>query len=41
MLEGMRERGKLIIGDDVPLVRAQGLEPTLVLLESSDGAAAD
>jgi nucleotide-binding universal stress UspA family protein len=41
VIEGLRERGKAIIADATALVRAHGLEPSSVLLESIGGPAAD
>jgi nucleotide-binding universal stress UspA family protein len=41
VIDGLRERGKAIIADAAALVRARGLEPSSVLLESIGGPAAD
>jgi nucleotide-binding universal stress UspA family protein len=41
VIDGLRERGKTIIADAAALVRAHGLEPSSVLLESIGGPAAD
>ena len=41
VIDGLREHGKSILADAVSLVRAQGLEPSSVLLESIGGPAAD
>ncbi|HMA00698.1 MAG TPA: universal stress protein [Steroidobacteraceae bacterium] len=41
LIDGLRERGKAIMADAAALVRAHGLEPSTVLLESIGGPAAD
>ena len=41
LIDGLRERGKTVIADAAALVRAHGLEPSTVLLESIGGPAAD
>jgi len=41
VIDGLRERGQAIISDAAALVRAHGLEPSSVLLESIGGPAAD
>jgi nucleotide-binding universal stress UspA family protein len=41
LIGGLRERGQAIISDAAALVRAHGLEPSSVLLESIGGPAAD
>jgi nucleotide-binding universal stress UspA family protein len=41
VIDGLRERGKAIISDAAALVRAHGIEPSSVLLESIGGPAAD
>jgi nucleotide-binding universal stress UspA family protein len=41
VIDGLRERGQAVIADAAALVRAHGLEPSSVLLESIGGPAAD
>jgi nucleotide-binding universal stress UspA family protein len=41
VIDGLRERGQAIIADAGALVRAHGLEPSSVMLESIGGPAAD
>jgi nucleotide-binding universal stress UspA family protein len=41
LIDGLRERGQSILADAAALVRAHGIEPASVLLESIGGPAAD